>query len=121
MISMNAPVAAGLKANATLTGLLGGEKVYYLLAPQGIAGSYITFFEMTNFPAEYAEDTVLADEIHLQVDIFTPENVSPTPFAEQVEITMKSLGFGRTATADLWEPDTRLRHKAMRFATIKKY
>lgn len=121
MINLKPTIVAALKANATLTTALGGQKIYFKVAPQGVVAPYITYFEMTNFDDTFADNAPLSSEIHIQVDIFTPEGVSTSAIADQVDITMKSLGFGRTSAADLWENDTRLHHKAMRFATIKKY
>lgn len=116
MINVKPEVSSGLLANTTLTGLLGGSKVE---AGQKATNPYpcITFWELTNFGASYADDREMVSEIHLQVDVWSKSD--PTAIADEVDKTMGELGFIRTAAADLYESDTKIYHKAMRFK-IKK-
>ncbi|NTW04535.1 MAG: DUF3168 domain-containing protein [Peptococcaceae bacterium] len=118
MINIKPAVMSALKANSTLIGLLGGSRIYF--QGSGIVDELprITYFEVVNIGSLYADDVEATSEIHIQIDIWSKGSTSA--MAEEVDKTMKSLGFGRTSSADLYEDDTKIFHKAMRFAIIKE-
>lgn len=118
MINVKPDIVAALKANATLVSLLGGPRIYFQVAPVADEFPRITYFEIENIGAVYADDNEQASEIHVQVDIWSKGSTSA--IAAEVDKTMKSIGFGRTSSADLYEQDTGIYHKAMRFATVKE-
>lgn len=119
MINLKPTILEALKDNPTLTTLLAGPKIYFQIAPQGVNAPYVTFYELTNFDSHYADDTAIASEIHIQISIFSP--ASTTQITEQVDNTMKSIGFTRTSATDLYEGDTKLYHKALRFSVTKEH
>ncbi len=115
MINVKPEVLAALEGNPGLVSLLGGPYIYQLKAPEGL-DKYITLFELTNFDSAWADDTALTAEVHLQVDVWVKE-ASTSAIAAEVDKTMKALGFKRTGSADLYEDDTKIFHKALRYVT----
>jgi hypothetical protein len=118
MINVKTEVLTALQGDSALVALLGGSYIYQIRAPSGLA-KYVTFFELTNFDSEFADDTAVASEIHLQVDVWVVGG-STSAIADQVDTTMKTLGFKRTGGADLYEEDTNIYHKALRYATERE-
>lgn len=115
MINLKPLIVSALTENETLVNLLGGPRVYFQVAPDPDELPRITYFELMNFGSMYADDGEEASEIHVQIDVWSKESTSD--IAAEVDRTMKSIGFGRMASADLYEDDTEIFHKAMRFAT----
>lgn len=115
MINVKPEVLTALEGNTSLVALLGGPYIYQLKAPEGL-DKYITLFELTNFDSAWADDTALLAEVHLQVDVWVKE-ASTSAIAAEVDKTMKVLGFKRTGSADLYEDDTKIFHKALRYVT----
>ncbi len=116
MISIKSQVLNALKANSQLAALLSGPHIYFQVAPDAKQFPRITFFEMTNIGSVFADDTEIASDISLQIDVWSKGNT--TDIALEVDRTMKSLAFARDTAADLYEDDTGIYHKAMRFSTI---
>lgn len=106
-------VRNALIANADLVALLGGQRVYQLSAPNALEYPRITFFEVVNRDSEFADDLSIASEIVMQIDVWSKGSTSA--IAKQVDITMKSLGYVRSSAPDLYEEDTKVYHKPMRY------
>jgi hypothetical protein len=117
MINKKPDIEAGLKANADLVLLLKGQRVYQQPAPNSQEHPRVTFFEMDNVPGIVADDREWASDIRVQVDIWNQSDtgVTNSEIAEEVDQTMTSLGFIRTGSADFYEDDTKVFHKAMRY------
>ena len=118
MINVKPEVLAALEGNTDLLALLGGPYIYQLKAPEGL-NKYITLFELTNFDSAWADGTAFMAEVHLQVDVWV-KAASTSPIAAEVDKIMKSLGFKRTSSADLYEDDTGIYHKALRYVTERE-
>lgn len=116
MINLKPAVLEALEENQTLVSLLGGKRIYQIKAPTASEYPRITFFEMTNFDDHYADDSALSSEIHMQIDIWSQDGKT-SAIAQEVDKTMKGLGFKRTSAIDLFEDDTKIYHKAMRYQT----
>lgn len=116
MIHLKDDVYSALTNNQALFNLVDG-RIY----PQTGTGVYpcITFFEMDNFDNRYADDDPYASRILFQVDVWSKG--STTAMAQEVDKTMKSLGFTRGSSADLYEDDVKLYHKAMRYKISKTF
>lgn len=106
-------IRSALLANAPLITLLCGQRVYQLAAPDAREFPRITFFEIDNADTAFADDTAYAAEILVQVDVWSRGSTSA--IAGEVDETMKGLGYSRTGAPDLYEPDTKVYHKAMRY------
>lgn len=79
----------------------------------GPATTYITFFFYNEFGAEFVEDEEAATAYSLQVDIWS--NKGYTSLTNQVKAALKEIGFQRVFAQDLYEEDTRIYHKVLRF------
>lgn len=116
MIDFKPKITQALRSNAELVSLLGGKKVWAQVAPAETNKPYITFFEITNFDKWFVDDLARASEIHMQVDVWSPSNTGA--IASEVDKTMKSIGFTRSGSADLYEQDTKTYHKVLRYKII---
>lgn len=117
MINIKPKIAQALESNQALVSLLGGKRIYQLVAPNPDEFPRITFFEMDNIDDRFADDEAISSEIRIQIDIWSKKSIPK--IADEVDKTMKSLGFRRTASADLYEEDTKVFHKGMRYKTIQ--
>ncbi|OJF17781.1 MAG: hypothetical protein A6D91_09920 [Bacillaceae bacterium G1] len=113
MIDLKPEIRQALLNNAALVSLLGGQKIWPEVAPDGTPEPYVTFFELVNVDELYADDQAHGSEIHFQVDVWSKGNTGP--IAVEVNKTMETLGFYRTGAVDLYEDDTKTYHKALRY------
>jgi len=113
MIDLKPTVLQALEGNAALVSLLGGKRIYQLAAPNAEEYPRITFFEMTNFDSDFADDDPTTSMVSFQIDVWSKG--STTAIGQEVDRTMKSIGFRRTSSADLYEEDVKVYHKGMRF------
>ena len=122
MIAIKPEILTALESNQALIDLLGGPKIYHLRADRAATHPKISFFEITNFDDNYADDRAISSEIHIQIDIWAKADmmVTVSTIAVEVDKTMKQLGFKRTAAADLYEDDTAVFHKALRYYTNRE-
>lgn len=95
----------------------GNAKVYPETSPEAIIEPYITFFELTNFDKNFADNEAKSSEIHFQVDVWSKTNTSPIVL--HADRVMKSLGFYRTGAADQYESSTTTYHKVLRYKTTQ--
>lgn len=75
--------------------------------------TYITFFEYNQFSALAADNEEQITAHFIQIDVWSSSNYSS--LVDRVKMKMKEIGFRRTSEADLYEPDTEIFHKAIRF------
>lgn len=123
MINLKPILVAALEANETLAALLGMDRfnakpIYQSVAKDAEKFPRITFFEMDNFDTDYADDEAYGSEVQFQIDIWSKGSTSA--IAGEVDKIMKSLSFKRDSSADLYEDDTLIYHKGMRYSTIKE-
>ena len=114
---MNTDVKSGiyslLTSSSALVALLGGPRVYQLAAPKADEFPRITFFEIDNADSAWADDEAYASDVSVQIDVWSKGSTSA--IAGEVDRLMKSAEWGRTSAADLYETDTKVFHKAMRY------
>ncbi|MNB67229.1 hypothetical protein D3C81_309340 [compost metagenome] len=122
MINLIPEVAAALRGSTNLLTLLGGDRIYRHIVPADKQDVFprVTFFELSNFDSRYAEDQADASEIHFQVDVWS-KAASTAELGSAVDEAMKGAGFGRYSGADLYEEDTKIYHKALRYRTVRGY
>jgi len=82
----------------------------------GTASTYITYFSYNEQGEEYAENQEIATGFYVQVDIWSKSDY--LTLADQVKSVMTAAGFKRTSAQDLYESDTKIFHKAMRFSYV---
>ncbi|WP_433581591.1 tail completion protein gp17 [Paenibacillus amylolyticus] len=117
LIDLEPVVISALRKDPELIALLGRDskgntKVYPLVAPD-ISLPKVTFFELTNFDNQFAGDKALSSAIHFQVDVWHNSNTSKISSA--VNRVMESLGFVRSGVNALYEDDTKIYHKVLRY------
>ncbi|MFW5438744.1 tail completion protein gp17 [Paenibacillus apiarius] len=120
IIDIKTEIRTALLANQSLSAMLGKDKfgnvpIYQMIAAEAEKYPRITFFEVTNFDSAFAEDTAFGSEIIIQIDVWSKESTSA--ISGEVDRVMKGLSYTRTSAADLYEDDTKVLHKAMRFKT----
>jgi len=117
MINLKPNVVSALKNDTTLTGLLGGPRIYFQVAPNADEFPRITYYEQDNRPALYGDSQELGSELIFVVDVWS--KASTTAIADAVNGVMASLGFMREFAGDLYEEDTGVFHKNMRYTILR--
>lgn len=75
----------------------------------------ISYYEMDNSVASKADDDEYSSNIAIQIDIWAKSSSQCSKIAVQVNEKMKGLEFERTLSLDLFEQETKIYHKTMRF------
>lgn len=117
MINLKPDVVLALKNDAELVSLLGGPRIYFQVAPNPDEFPRVTYYEQDNRPSLWGDNRELGSEITFVVDIWA--KASTTAIADAVDRVMASLGFVREFAGDLYEQDTQVYHKAMRYRILR--
>ncbi|MBP1083504.1 hypothetical protein ACFFJQ_06945 [Bacillus capparidis] len=88
-----------------------------LLESDGNPPTYIKFFEYHQSGALHGDDKELNSSHSIQVDIFSIGNYSS--LVKQVKELLTGIGFTRTFETELYETDTKLYHKVLRFHFVQ--
>ncbi len=75
----------------------------------------ISYYEMDNSVASKADDEEYSSNIAIQIDIWAKSSSECSKFAVQINEKMEDLEFERTLALDLFEQETKIYHKTMRF------
>lgn len=75
----------------------------------------ISYYEMDNSMASKADDEEYSSNIAIQIDIWAKSSSQCSKLAVQVNEKMEDLEFERTLAVDLFEQETKIYHKTMRF------
>lgn len=116
MINIKPDVVTALKTDAILAGLV-GDRIYFYYPPVEAAYPCISYYELDNRPALYGDNQELASEITFVIDIWA--KASTTAIADAVNRIMTGLGFVREFAGDLYEQDTGVFHKHMRYRILR--
>lgn len=92
---------------------LTADKDVYFLHANNAAPPYIEYEIFDEQGEEWAENKEIATSYYIQVDIFSKTDY--TALEEKIKEKLLNAGFERSMAADLYEKDTELYHKAMRF------
>jgi hypothetical protein len=84
---------------------------------QGSAATYITFFEFNQNGALFADDEEQLTSHSIQVDIWSKGDY--TELVKQVKNELMNVGFSRPTENELYENDTELFHKVLRFNFVQ--
>lgn len=79
----------------------------------GKADTYITFFTYLDQPEQHADDQEVITGYYVQVDVWSKRDY--TQLVQDVHEKMVLAGFRKREFYDLYENDTKIYHKAMRF------
>ncbi|MDT0163820.1 hypothetical protein [Bacillus sp. AG4(2022)] len=80
---------------------------------KGSASTYVTFFEYNQNGALYADDAEQKTSHSIQVDIWSKEDY--TQIYQSVKAALLNIGFRRIFETELYENDTEIYHKVLRF------
>ena len=80
---------------------------------KGKENTYITFFNYLEQGEQYADNEEKETGYYIQVDVWSKNDY--TELVENITGAMKAAGFRRTSAADLFEEDTKIYHKVIRF------
>jgi len=116
MTNHKTALVSTLENDVTLTSLLGGKRIYFYFAPDNTPCPYITYYELNNTDAGFADDVAISTEVVMVIDIWAKG--STTAIFERVDFLMKQLGYIREYAGDLYEPDTGVHHKTTRYRKI---
>lgn len=75
----------------------------------------ISYYEMDNSVSSRADDEEYSSNIAVQVDIWAKSSSKCSKLAIEVSNKMEELEFERTLAVDLFEQETKIHHKTMRF------
>lgn len=99
------------------------ERIIEALAPLGVPvafhtysgqeTTYITFFTYLDQPEQFADDRESVLGLYVQVDLWSPGDT--TELARQAHAALRTAGFRRKSTADLYEEELQVYHKASRY------
>jgi len=119
MLNVKPLVVEALENNETLVNLLGGKKVFFMTTSEDTKLPYITYQEIVNVDDTYYDNEAYSSEIQFVINIWVPGDESTTKIAQEVDKTMKSLGFKRLSAVDLYHKETEIFQKNMRYRTNK--
>ena len=79
----------------------------------GVATTYITYTEYLGQAETFSDDEDETEGHYVQINVYSKENYNN--IVKQVKALMKKAGFGRTTEINLYENDTKLFHKGIRY------
>ncbi|EMA6341685.1 MULTISPECIES: DUF3168 domain-containing protein [Bacillus cereus group] len=116
MRDLNKEIKKALENNQELVSLLSGKRIGHLIFNGDKNNPYITFSEVNNQDGDFADDRVYNSDLLYQIDIWSKKPIT-IQYKKEVDRVMKSIGFSRFSTADLYEDDTKIYHYGMRYRT----
>jgi len=117
MISIKSAVVTALQTSTALTTLLGtGQRIFFQYPDEANISTFprVTYFEIDNTGSLYADNQEIGSTILFQIDPWSKSSV--TDIAKEIDTIMTGLDFVRVSAPDLYESDTKVHHKAMRYA-----
>lgn len=112
MINLKTTVVSALKQDATLSSLIDG-RVIFMSLPDAPTFPCVTYYEQNNSPALMGDGEELTSESVMVIDVWSKG--STTAIAQAVDAVMVGLNFRREFSGDLYEKDTGVYHKSMRY------
>ncbi|MEQ8154498.1 MAG: hypothetical protein ABRQ25_06400 [Clostridiaceae bacterium] len=80
--------------------------------------TYVTFYEYLEAGEEFEDDEESLTAHYLQVDVWSKTDYSN--LVKQVKDLLKNLGFKRLSEIDLYEEDTQIYHKGLKFYYLEE-
>lgn len=114
MTNIKPTIVAALKNDATLTSLLGGQRIYFQYPPNEAEFPRITYYMLDDRETAHAMGFKAVEETkHLSIDIWSKESTSE--IEARVDEIIKGLGYfvTRITNIDLYEKGTNVFHKHM--------
>jgi hypothetical protein len=86
---------------------------YYFYPPDFTSLPCGSYFELDNTGSLYADDQEIGSEIVFQIDLWGKTSLST--YALAVDTAMTGIDFVRISAPDLYENETKIFHKSMRY------
>lgn len=112
MQSIKSAVLTALQT-ATALSTLQGNRIYFHYPPDFTNLPIASYFELGNTGNLYADNVEIGSEIIYQIDIWGKSSL--TALALGIDDVMVGLNFNRIFSTDLYETDTKIIHKSMRY------
>jgi len=90
------------------------------ITKKGDVETYITFFQYDEAVALAADDEEKQTGYYIQVDFWTKDGLVYTDLSEKVKKMLIAAGFNKKGATDLYEADTQIYHKGLRFYYVLK-
>ncbi|MCY7829363.1 hypothetical protein P8879_14305 [Bacillus spizizenii] len=105
-----------LTSSSKLNELVTGG-IHNLTANDVNAFPRVVFYELKDADAGYADNEAYCFEVRFQMSIFTQASTRRFEklIAYEIDKLMRSIGYGRYDSQALYEEDTKVYHKAMRY------
>ncbi len=84
----------------------------------GSASTYVTFHEYLASGEQYEDDLEAFTSHYIQVDVWSKDDYNS--LVKDLKLLLQSAGLYRLDEADLYEPDTNLYHKGLRFFYLEE-
>lgn len=92
--------------------------VHYFYPPIGAALPCVSYYEAENQFHSQADGNEYLTSLAYVVDIWSKSAMSNGETALTIDAAMQAAGFRRAFSGDLYEPDTGIHHKTMRFKAL---
>jgi len=112
MLSIKSAVLTALQTNSAMSTLY-GQKFYFHFPPDFLNLPVGSYFELGNVGNLYADNQEIGSEIIFQIDLWG--KTSLTNYALGVDSAMTSLDFTRIQSIDLFETESKIFHKSLRY------
>lgn len=113
MINIKSNVYSALNAITAVS-----DRVYFFYPESFQTLPCVSYYEITNRETARVDDEEYASEIEIVVDIYDNSSSTLSSIAISVNTAMQGLGFKRTASRDMYEQDTGIYHKNMKFTQV---
>lgn len=117
MLNIKAKVYATLVGDSALVALLGSSsKILFAYPNDFTALPVVTYQEINQTDEEqgYWDDTPNSVESTIQVDVWVSSG-STTNIVQRIDTIMHGLLFNTDYSADMYEPDTKIQHRVLRY------
>jgi len=104
--------------DATITALVPATRITMTWPDFSKGYPCIVYNEINSFTdtPDYFDDKPIADNSEIEIHIFAL--ASTTSIFHAIDARMELAGWNRTMAVDLFEPDNKLHHKALRYTNV---
>ncbi|MGI6691161.1 MAG: hypothetical protein GX916_10095 [Clostridiales bacterium] len=102
----------------SLTNALGGTPVHYFYPPINGELPCVSWYEAENRQHSQADTTEYLTEVAYVIDIWSKSAMRNGEIAQTIDQAMSAAGFRRAFAYDLYEPETTIHHKTMRYRAL---
>ena len=95
-----------------------GYTVHYFYPQTSTTPPYITWYESNNREHGQANGVEFVTEVEYTIDIWATTPEATATMASAVDTALAALRLKRTFSYDLYESDTRVHHKNMRYRAL---